>query len=314
MEKTYKRSDKNYMKRVLAFMLAALVISAAAAQNAADAVKVSSPNGAPALSLASLAEKNPEHYTFVAAETISAEFANNKADFIVAPVNAGAKLYKMKKSTYKLAAVVTWGNLYFASQKKNFTISDIQTTGITLFGENTINASVALAALQQNGITPKTAYLGSAAATQTLLLSDPQAVVLTAEPALTAAKIKNPAVTAYAVNDLCKKATGFDGYAQAGLFVSAQLLERNPQAVKDFLVQAEASCKKCTDNTAAVAKAAAALGILPNAKIAQSAIPNCAIRFVPAVQAKKQVEATARIDLKQFGGALPADDFYYGQK
>ena len=58
--------------------------------------------------------------------------------------------------------------------------------------------------------------------TQALLLTDAEAIVVTAEPALTAAKIKNPAVTAYAVNDLYKAATGYEGYTQAGLFVRAQ--------------------------------------------------------------------------------------------
>ena len=42
-----------------------------------------------------------------------------------------------------------------------------------------------------------------------------------------------------------------------------------------------------------------------------SAIPNCAIRYLSASQAKEQVEITANIDLSQFGGSVPADDFYY---
>ena len=47
-------------------------------------------------------------------------------------------------------------------------------------------------------------------------------------------------------------------------------------------------------------------------KVALSAIPRCAIRFVAAPEAKALVEKTAQIDLSQFGGAVPADDFYYG--
>ena len=61
-----------------------------------------------------------------------------------------------------------------------------------------------------------------------------------------------------------------------------------------------------------MAEAAAALEILPNAKVAEKAIPGCAIRFVSAKDAKEQVEKTAQIDLSQFGGEVPADDFYYG--
>lgn len=301
------------MKKLVLFIFTAfLMLSTLSAQDSSYTIKVSSPNGAPALALASLAEKSPENYTYVAAEAIPAEFANAKSDFIIAPVNAGAKLYKMGKSQYKLAAVVTWGNLYLASQKKNFKLKDIKNTELTLFGENTINAVVALAALEKNKITPKSiSYLGSAAATQTLLLSDSKAIVLSAEPILSAAKMKNPKITAYSVNELYKKAAGFDGYTQAGLFVKADTIQTHPQAVKEFLVLAEESCKKCTEDVPSVAKTAAALGIMPNAKIAESAIPNCAIRFLAAKESKAQVEATAALDLKQFGGALPTQDFYY---
>lgn len=303
------------MKKFISLVFASvLALSALSAQDSSYAVKVSAPNGAPALSLATLAAKNPENYTFVAAETISAEFAGNKADFIIAPINAGAKLYKMGKSTYKLAAVVTWGNLYFASQKKNFKLKDIKKSELTLFGENTINSSIALAALEKNKITPKSVnYLAGAANTQALLLSDADSIVLTAEPALTAARMKNPKIVSYALNDLYKKSTGFDGFAQAGLFVRAETIEKNPQAVEAFIAQAEESCKKCSSNLSEVVSAAVELKILPNAKIAESAIPNCAIRFMSAKDAKSQIETAANIDIKQYGGTLPADDFYFGK-
>jgi hypothetical protein len=45
-----------------------------------------------------------------------------------------------------------------------------------------------------------------------------------------------------------------------------------------------------------------------------NAIPNCTIRYMSALDAREQVEITANIDLEQFGGAVPANDFYYGAK
>lgn len=302
------------MKKILSFIALSSIILLSSLFAQEYPVKVASPSGAPALALASLAEQNPENYTYIAAETIAAEFAGNKADFIIAPINAGARLFKMGKSSYKLAAVVTWGNLYFASQKKNFKLKDIKKSEVTLFGENTINASVALATLQNNKLTPKSvAYLGSAAATQALLLSDANAIVLTAEPILSAAKMKNKNITSYALNDLYKKSSGFDGFAQAGLFVRAETIEQHPAEVAAFLKLAEESCAKCASDIPAVAKAAAKLEIMPNAKIAESAIPNCAIRFMSAKEAKAPVESTANLDIKQYGGALPAPEFYYGE-
>lgn len=300
------------MKKFLSLILSLVLMLSVCAAASAD-YTVSAPKGAPALALAVLAAENPDNYWFVAAENIAAEFAKNEADFVIAPVNAGAKLFKADKSTYQLAAVVSWGNLYFASQKANFTPADINGADIVLFGENTINSSVVLYALEQNGIVPASVeYLGSAAATQALLISDDSVIVVTAEPALTAANIKlGGTITGYSVNDLYKAATGFDGFTQAALFVKAETAQKDPEGVKAFLAQVEASCAMATTDVEAVAAAAVALEILPNQKVAVSAIPNCAIRYLNAAEAREQIEATANIDLSQFGGALPADEFYY---
>ena len=306
------------MKKLFALITAlALALGAFAFAGAEEAdlsaLKVTSPNGAPALALATMAAENPGSYSYIAADTIAAAFAGKEADFIIAPVNAGAKLYKAGKSTYKLAAVVSWGNLFIASQKEGLKAEDLNGANITLFGENTINASVVLYALEQNGITPAAVeYLAAASDTQSLLLSDAEAVVVTAEPALTAAKMKNDKISAIAVNDLFRQASGEDGYAQAGLFVNADTLEAQPDAVKAFLTAAEEACGKCTTDVEAVAEAAVALEILPNAKVAAAAIPGCAIRFAAAQEAKEAVEKTVQIDPAQFGGEAPADDFYYG--
>ncbi len=278
-------------------------------------LRIATPSGAPALALCTLAVENPDQYTILAAETITAEFANRSADFIIAPLNAGAKLYKMGKSSYKLAAVVSWGNLFIASQRENFKLEDINGGKITLFGENTINSSIALFVLKENGIVPATVeFLAGAPNTQQLLLSDPEAIVMTAEPALTAAKIKKPGITGYAINDLYRNATGNEGFTQAGLFINPETAETSPNTVKAYLEMVAASTAKCNEDVDAVSAAAVKLEILPNAKVAKSAIPNITVRYVSALDAKEQVETTANIDLKQFGGAVPADDFYYGEK
>ena len=294
---------KKFISAVLtALMLFCLFVPAGAEAADTSSFRVAAPSGAPARALATLAAESPDQYPFVLAETIAAEFSGASADFLIAPINAGAKLYKAGKSTYKLAAVVSWGNLFFASQKENFKLEDLNGADVTLFGENTINASVALFVLEQNGVKPASvSYLAGAANTQQLLLSDENAIVLTAEPALTAARMKNDRVTAFSVNDLYKAATGYDGSTQAGLFIADA-----------YLKLAEASCARCTEDVDAVAEAAVALEILPNAKVAKAAIPGCAIRFLSAAEAKEQVERTANIDLSQYGGAVPADDFYYG--
>ena len=301
------------MKKMLILMLALALLTVSFAF-AEDALTLTAPSGAPALSVAVMAAEQPDSFHFVAADTIASAFAAQEADFIIAPVNAGAKLFRAGKSTYRLAAVGTWGNLYIASRRADFKLEDLNGAAVTLFGENTINASVVNYALAQNGYTPaQVEYLAGAAETQALLLTDAEAIVVTAEPALTGARMKDEGITAYAVNDLYKAVSGFDGYAQAGLFVKAETLEKDPEGVGAYLARVKEACALCASDPAAVGEAAAAAGILPAAKVAEKAIPGCAVRYVPAAEAQEQVEKTAELDLTQFGGALPADDFYFAE-
>ena len=299
------------MKKLISVILAlVLMLGCAAAES--GAMKLTAPAGAPALAVATLAAENPENYTFVAADTIGAEFAKNETDFIIAPINAGAKLFKAGKSTYRLAAVVTWGNLYIASQKADFTLESLNGAQVTLFGENTINASVVLAVLEAKGIQPAAvSYLSGAAETQAELLSNPEAIVVTADPAVTAAKIKNENVKTISVQELLKEAFGTDGYAQAGLFVRADTLAADEAGVKAFLAAVKDAAGKAETDVKAMAEAAVKLEILPNAKVAEAAIPGCSIRFTPAAEAREAIEKTAAFDLSQYGGEVPADEFYY---
>lgn len=302
------------MRKIIAFVLGLMMVFGMVSMAAGEgSFTLTAPSGAPAIAVAGLAQENPENYTFIAADTIAAAFASADSDFIIAPINAGAKLFKAGKSTYKLAAVITWGNLVFASQKENFQLSDINGAKVTLFGENTINASIALYVLEQEGVVPETVeYLAGAAQTQQLLVSDPEAIVLTAEPAVTAAKMKFDTVQSYPIKDELTRILGRDGYAQAGLFVKAETLEADPEGVKAYLESVKTAADATETDVEAVAKAAVALEILPNEKVAVAAIPGCSIKYVPALEAKEMVEFTANIDLSQFGGELPADDFYYG--
>lgn len=297
------------MKKVIVLLFAMILMMATA--SADTSFLIISPEGAPALAAAGV----KDNLETVAADGIAGVFAKEEADFIIAPVNAGAKLYKAGKSSYRLVAVVTWGNLVFASQLPGFTPEMIDGRAITLFGENTINASVALYILEQKGIVPSEVnYLASAQETQALLLKESEAIVMTAEPAATVARVKNEAVTTWSLSDLYYEITGNEGFVQAGLFVRAKTLEEKPEEVKDWIAQLQESAERCTNEPEAVAKDAAEMGIMPNETIALKAIPACNIRFVTAGEAREQIEATVALDPIQYGGEAPADDFYYGEE
>ena len=139
------------MNKFFAFIIVLMIVIIGASFAENDYIyTVECPNGAPALTVCALKDK----VRLVEAATIAASFSREEADFIIAPINAGAKLFKAGKSTYRLAAVVTWGNLVFASQITDFSAETINGHELYLFGENTINASIAIYVLKEKGITP----------------------------------------------------------------------------------------------------------------------------------------------------------------
>ena len=217
------------MKKIIAVIFSLMMLLTAACAGADEYVIVA-PSGAPAIAVAGVWAENADTVKTINADTIAEAFGSNQADFIVAPINAGAKLFKAGKSTYRLAAVITWGNLVFASKAEGFTAEMINGSKLVLFGENTINASIALYVLQQKGIVPESVeYLAGAAETQALLLNgDEGTVVMTAEPAVTAAKMKDDSIVSVPLNDLYNEVTGYDGLKQAGLYVREATFTENP--------------------------------------------------------------------------------------
>ena len=95
------------------------------------------------------------------------------------------------------------------------------------------------------------------------------------------------------------------------LHLRAETAADRPAEAAAWLEKIRASADLAESDPAAMAAAAEKAGIMPKAKVAELAIPGCSIRFVPAAEAREALEKTAQIDLTQFGGELPADDFYY---
>ena len=83
------------------------------------------PSGTPSLALSTLFDNNPQvKYEIVAgANPLVAALTSGSHDFIVAPVNVGAKLYANNQK-YKLVKTIVWGNFYIASLSEIDSIED----------------------------------------------------------------------------------------------------------------------------------------------------------------------------------------------
>lgn len=276
-------------------------------------LKIAGPSGAPLMASAqALDGKDYELNLNLAPESLKPLFANKSVDFIIAPINLGATLYS-KNQNYKLACILTWGNLYFASKASLGDVSSLNGKDLVLFGEGTVNDIVVKYVLENYNITPKsTTYLGDTQLTQAQLLNDTEnKIYLVAEPALSAAKNKNSDIKSLSVQSYFEAKSGAKKFTQAGLFVNTDTIKDHKGLVDSFINDVKASCEAVKNNKEALVDAAINLGITTPKAVLLKAIDGCNIEFKKSMDAKAEVEFSANLGLNLFGGALPADEFYY---
>lgn len=305
------------MKKILFMMLSLLAFVAIGCSNKNDDYELSviAPSGAPGIALADMVKNNSDDYSFEinkTADVLKTAFATKEADVIIAPVNLGAIQYKANE-TYVLASVITWGNLYFASQKENFSINDLNNSDVLLFGSGTINYVIVDYILKQKNIaiTNETAPLPSTKETTAQLISNPNAICLVAEPSLSTAKSKKANINSISVQELYKEITGTNSYPQAGCFVNINTINEHKSVIDEFLNKLEKSCAKCSNNVEEIAAYAEELELGGKKEVLVNAIPNSNISYVKAENVKLDLEKVVAINSKLFGGANPTDEFYY---
>ncbi len=303
------------MKKLLSLFLLMIIILCSSCSKDDYSLSVVAPSGAPGIALANVSHNYSEDYTIElnkTADVLKATFVEKEADVIIAPINLGANLYKANEA-YQLASVITWGNLYFASQKANFKLEDLNGADVILFGQGTINDVIVKYILKEKNIVlgENSTYLASTQLTNQKLISDPNAIVLVAEPALSTAQSKKENITAISVQDIYKEVSGSNSYPQAGCFVRKETAENHKGVIDTFLERLEKSCKLCNEKTSDIAKYSVDLELGNDQVVLEKAIPNSNIQYVKGTDAKADIEKMVELNPTMFGGAAPVEEFYY---
>ncbi len=239
------------MKRILSLvLLVGLLLSGCTSTQPLEwnSLSILSPKGAPAVALIPLVESDVDAIDFVdGADLLSAELVKGEYDVIVAPVNLGAMLYSKGNETYKLYAVLTWGNLYLVG---NPDMVAEEAEPLALFGDKAVPGIVYNTLYAANP-----AYSGeffnAVADVQAQLLTGQYNLGLLAEPLVTATLVKaqENGINLQVIEDvqaawLAK--TGYENFPQAGLFVKADLsedqlaqIEVRFAAMQDFVSSAD---------------------------------------------------------------------------
>lgn len=278
------------------------------------------PSGTPSLALSTLFDNNPQvSYEIVAgANPLVAAFTSGTHDFVVAPVNVGAKLFANNQK-YKLVKTIVWGNFYIASLSEINSVQDLEGKTITAFSQNSSPDIMLQVVLDAYGLKDKVKveYVDAVTTANSMMMTGQAEIIISAEPSISVLKNKKNIYTIDLQAEWNKLSDG-NSFPQAGLFVNTALLTDDKK--DNTLAFIEKVLTKIEDYKTPSVLAASAVKIdtsfeTVGAANLEKAIPNCWISLKAKAEEKAAVDYYAQklIDLglgAQIGGGVPSEEFY----
>jgi len=321
------------MKRKTRFLsillLLVALVSACSVEKKPEKLNVAAPAGATAISIAKPMKETseidgvPVQYEVVpTTDLIVARLTAKEADFAVVPVNLAAQLYQ-KKLPYKLASVVTWGNLFIASAEPLEGWDALKGKDIYVMGKGLVPDIVFRTLLKKNGLDPdqdvNLIYLSGATELAPNFLAGKAEISMLPEPALTTVKMKKPET--HVMLDLQQewnKTFGTEsGYPQAGILVKDELVQNAPELVEKYLKVLEEGMVWLNENPAEAGKYAEELELGLAAAVVEKSMPGNNILYRSASQVQTELQDFYQVlydfNPETVGGVIPDQGLYYNR-
>ncbi len=294
---------------------------------APDAIRVTAMKGPTAMGMTKLmsdSEENGYIYDFTiaaAADEISPLVIQGNTDIVCAPANLASVLYNKTEGGVQVIAINTLGVLYICENGNTVTsMADLKGKTIYASGKGASPEFALYYLLRENGIDPdndvtiewKSEHSECLAA----LTSSEGGVALLPQPFVTTAQMKTEGINV--VLDLTEEWEKLDNGSACltGVVMArTEFAEQYPKAVEEFLDKYSASVDYVNSNISEAAQLVEKYGIV-TAAVAEKAIPECNIVCITGAEMKEKLSGYLSVLYEQLptsvGGALPADDFYYG--
>ena len=245
-------------------------------------------------------------------------------DIACLPTNSAAVVYQKTQGAVKLLALNTEGVLHILQNTSDEEpITDwAQLKGKTIYtlGQGANPEYVLDYVLSGHGIDPDNditiQFCAAADEVVAACASGEASICMLPEPAVSTLSAKVEGFTE--IFDLTE---GWNEVVEDGsiltqgcVVVQTAFLEEQPEAVKKFLEEYEASTNFVTENNEAAAKLMAQYEIVPSEAVALKALPGCHIIFKAGQEMKDSIQGYYDVlfqaDPTSIGGALPDDAFY----
>ncbi len=295
------------------------------------AVRVGGLKGPTAMGMVKLMEEdaagttaNDYEFTLAgSADEINPLLIKGELDIAAVPTNVASVLYNKTEGQVEILALNTLGVLYVVENGNTIqSVEDLRGKTIYSTGKGATPEYALNYILGENGLTAGTdvtvEYKSEHSELASLLAAGQADLAVLPQPFVTSVLAKNPDVRiALNLTEEWDKVTE-DGskLTMGALVVRKDYAESNPEAVRNFLKEYQASTQYVTDE-ANLDDAAALIeqyGII-SAAVAKQALPYCNIVCITGEEMRTAAEGflsiLAKANPQSVGGTLPAEDFYY---
>lgn len=290
-----------------------------------EKVKIAALKGPTGMGIVKLMEENKDAYDitlFDSPDQLISKIVNGELDGAAVPSNLAPVLYNKTKGGIQLAGINTLGILYIVENGN--TIKDLKDLkGKTIYssGKGSTPEFVLNYILKKNGLEPdkdvKIEYKMQHSDLATAVASKEVKIAVLPEPFVTTTKMKDKdlQVAVDLTKEWEKVSENNSKLVMGTLVFRKDFLEKRGKDAEEFLAKYKESVDFVNKNKEDAAKLIEKNGILPNAKIAEMAIPKCNIVFISAKDGKDSLDKFYKVleqnDPKSIGGKLPDENFYY---
>ena len=253
-----------------------------------------------------------------AADEVTAALIGGKADIALLPANAAAALFN-KAGGFSVVGINTLGVLYVVEHGETVqSVADLAGKTVYLTGKGTVPEYSLRYLLAKNGIEDQVTleFKSEPQEVVAAMTEDVAAIGMLPQPFVTAALAQNEGLRiALSLTDEWEKAAADSAFVTGVTVVRNEILEQYPSQIAAFLREAAAGVDYVNAHPDEAAPLIAELGIVPQAPLAQKAIPFCNLVCVTGPEMKDRLSGYLQTLFDQnpaaVGGAMPADEFYY---
>ena len=297
----------------------------ASPETAAEGLRVAGLKGPTTMGLVNLMDSDDgANYSFTmygAADEIVPLLVKGDLDAAAIPANLAATLYQKTNGQVEVACVNTLGVLYIVENGDTVqSVADLKGQTIVTTGKGTTPEYVLRYVLSQNGLDPDAdvniVYCSEATEALSQVQAGQATIAMLPQPFVTSALSQVEGLrVALDMNDEWQKVAGSQ-LVTGVLVVRKDAVKADPDAFEEFLNGYAASVEAANTDLEGTAALCESYGIVAKAALAQKALPECNIVFERGEQMKTDLVNYFQVlydaDPTSVGGAMPADDFYYG--